>query len=185
MTVMYEMKNLLELLSVIKSADVYDNTYDDGICYDLYEEENDDPCWISGRLIQERIEPLVYRPAVKGLNPKEVVADIAKFVKEHMQVLEFISRTHMEPMRSTDPENEDAVYYGVRLVNAMQAGYATNGDYMQMIWNLDEKEFEYACIHLSKSNLELIKKECENDEYYAPLWEAIVKVRKEWEIDEE
>ena len=39
-------------------------------------------------------------------------------------------------MPDADPENDESIYQGVRIVNAMQAGYASDDEYNAMLKEL-------------------------------------------------
>ena len=132
---MVEMKTLQDALKVFDDCDVYDNTFDDGIAWcnsESYYNE-DDHCFKCAVEMAKRIDLVKINKAQYGV---ELVADIAKFVMEHMEFMYKLSQNFRDPMPDADPENDESVYQGVRIVNAMQAGYACDDEYNAMLKEL-------------------------------------------------
>lgn len=149
------MTTMLEALREFDSGDTYDTEIDDGVCWDYYGEPKDilhdpqeDLCSLSGALVQERVEMTEVRDCSYG---KEFLADISSFVKAHVDVLYDISQCHTESMISKDIEEEWNWYVGVRIVNAMQCGYATDDEYMLMVRELAPDMAEEWCRLYGKS----------------------------------
>lgn len=162
------MNNMYEALSVIESADTSDAHTGDCICWDYYEDDDDacDACMIE---VQKQVDVVNMYRCSYGV---ELTADISGFVKKHMEVLKGISKAHRESMLSTDPDDDDSVYTGVRLVNAMQAGYASDDEYLLLLkniapdvywkWIQDEKK-GLACYESDREYLEDMIPEIVND----------------------
>lgn len=130
---MIEIRTLYDLLKMVDSADVYDAHYDDGICWDL-QDDDDDCCARCATAMAKHIEAISYRDRYSA------VADIGGFVKQHMQFCYELSQGFKWPMPDADPGNDESVYRGVQMVNAMQAGYACDEDYEAMLAELEAAE---------------------------------------------
>lgn len=130
-----ELSSLYDALKIFEDCDVYDDTYDDGIAWcnseDYY--DNDDHCFKCAVEMAKRIDIVKINKGSCGVS---LVADIAKFVKEHMQFMYELSQNFRVPMPDADPENDESVYQGVRIINAMQAGYACDDEYDRMLKEL-------------------------------------------------
>lgn len=129
---MIVIKTLYDLLRMVDSADVWDPHYDDVICWDL-QDDSDDCCARCAMEMAKRIEAISYRDQYNA------VADIGSFVKQHMQFMYEFSQGFKWPMESADPDDDESVFRGVQIVNAMQAGYACDEDYERMLAHLAEE----------------------------------------------
>lgn len=126
---MIEMKTLYDLLKTVESVDVWDQHYDDVMCWELCDDD-DDPCFRCATEMAKNIEVISYKDQYNG------VADIGGFVKKHMPFLYELSQGFRWPMPDADPDNDESVLRGVQIVNAMQAGYACDEDYEAMLKEL-------------------------------------------------
>lgn len=117
--------SMYDALKQCESTDVCDQTYDDTICWDICDDMDgiESKCMTE---IQKRTDIIEYQP------PYSTIADIQTFVKEHIEILYEISQKHRYPIPDADPENDDSVYYGVMLINAMMQGYATEDEYQKL-----------------------------------------------------
>ena len=133
---MIVLKSLFDALLYIGDADVYDKHYDDGIawCYDPEE----DACARCSMEMAKRIEIVDINKTGYGI--VEFIADIGSFVKEHIQFCYELSQGFKWPMPDADPGNDESVFRGVQMVNAMQAGYACDEDYEAMLAELEAAE---------------------------------------------
>lgn len=131
---MIEIKSLYDALKMFGSADTWDKDYDEVICWERPEnDDDDDVCFKCATEMAKRIDIVnVYKDG----GVWEFVADITKFVKEHIKFMYELSQGFKWPMESADPNDDDAVYTGVQIVNAMQAGYACDEQYEAMLKEL-------------------------------------------------
>ena len=165
--------NLYEMLQLIESADTYDNTFDDGICWDFYD-GSDDPCEICMEEVQKRIDVIKFINCSHGI---DLIADISQFVKDNMDTLYRISQEHRESMESKDVNDDESVYCGVRLVNAMQAGYASDDEYLYLLHKMTPEIFDAWLKRKGEDWLE------ENEEYLDSMMPEVVRVIKDvWEV---
>ena len=132
---MIVLENLYDALLYIGDADVYDKQYDDVIawCYD----SDEDICAECGMEMARHIDIVDIR---RSGHCVEFVADIGAFVKQHMQFCYELSQGFKWPMPDADPGNDESVFRGVQMVNAMQAGYACDEDYEAMLAELEAAE---------------------------------------------
>ena len=130
---MIEIKTLYDMLKLVESSDTYDCQYDDGICWDLQDDEPDDLCARCATEMAKRIEVTGYNKRTYGV---DTIADIGAFVKAHMHFCYELSQEFRWPMPDDDPENGDSVFRGIQMVNAMQAGYASDDQYEAMLTEL-------------------------------------------------
>ena len=135
---MIEMRTLYDALKMFESADTYDCEYDDGICWDL-QDDDDDWCARCATEMAKNIEVVKMNKADYGV---VLIADIGAFVKAHMAFMHELSQGFKWPMPDADPENEESVYRGVQIVNGMQAGYACDEDYEKMLNELNKEAIE-------------------------------------------
>lgn len=121
----FVINNMYDALKLCESTDVSDNVYDNCICWDLQDDEDsiESKCCTE---IQKRTDIIRYAP------PYNTIADIAGFVKQHMDILYVISQKHRLPMPDANPENDESMYCGVTLVNQMMQGYASNDEYEKL-----------------------------------------------------
>lgn len=128
---MIVLKSLFDALLYIGDADVHDAHYDDVIawCYD----SDEDVCARCAMEMAKRIDITDIEKVSYGV---EFTADIGAFVKQHMQFCYELSQGFKWPMPDADPDNDESVFRGVQMVNAMQAGYACDEDYEAMLAEL-------------------------------------------------
>ena len=129
---MVELNTLYDALKMFESCDTWDKDYDDVICWELCD-DNDDPCFRCATELAKRIDLVKVNRVSYGV---ELVADISGFVKKHMDFLHEFSQGFKWPMPDADPENDESVFRGVQIINAMQAGYACDDDYEAMLKEL-------------------------------------------------
>ena len=129
---MIHLDTLYDVIKMLDEADTYDNTYDAGVCFSHY--TDNDPIDLCMTAIQKRIDPI-------KLNGREVIADVAGFVKEHMQLMYTVSQSFRLSMDSADPNNEEDVYYGVELVMALEPGNGSDDDYLYILHELEPEIF--------------------------------------------
>lgn len=135
-----EKRTMYDYLEDVDSTDVYDSEYDDGICWDFLEEYEDEDIYDT---CMREVQKRTY--LVKKGKPYNTIADISGFVRRYMDILYPISQDHREPMESADPNDEDAVYHGVRLINAMMCGYASDDEYESLLKGIRIKDKEEVC----------------------------------------
>ena len=133
---MIEVATLYDLLQLVDEADVYDAHYDDVICWCF--DDDEDVCARCAMEMAKRIPACSWNRGSYG--EVTAVADIGAFVKEHMQFCHELSQGFKWPMPDSDPENDESVFRGVQMVNAMQAGYACDEDYEAMLRELGAAE---------------------------------------------
>lgn len=162
------LNTMYDALSIIEDADTSDAHTGDCICWDFYSSDHDacDACMIE---VQKQVEVANMYRCQYGV---ELTARISDFVQKNMDVLYRISQDHREPMESKDPEDDDSVYAGVRLVNAMQAGYGSDDEYLLLLkniapdvywkWIQDEKK-GFACYEYDKGYFEVMIPEIVKD----------------------
>ena len=172
-------ETMYDILSLIESADTSDTTFDDCVCWDFYTDE-DEPIDVCMAEVQKHIDLCDMFRCSYGFN---LVADITKFVKEHIEPVFFISQFHREKMTSMNPEDMDSLYAGVRLINAMQAGYASDDEYLYLLkyinpdlywkWMQNEK-YGYNCYSDNEQYLDVMIQEIVNDmkDTWGPLEKA-------------
>lgn len=131
---MIEIKTLYDALKMFGGADTWDTVFDEVVCWECPDEDDEDPCFKCAIEMAKRIDIVkVYQPS---RNCWEFIADITKFVKEHIEFMYRLSQGFRWPMESADPNDDDSVYTGVQIVNAMQAGYACDEQYEAMLKEL-------------------------------------------------
>lgn len=129
---MIEIKTLYDAMKVFGDADTWDKEFDEVICWDLCDDDKD-ICFRCATALAKSIEIV----KVNRLGHTfEFVADISKFVREHIQFMYELSQDFTWPMEDADPNNDESVYRGVQIVNAMQAGYACEEQYEAMMKEL-------------------------------------------------
>ena len=131
---MIEIKSLYDALKMFGGADTWDTDFDEVICWELPSKDDDDVCSRCAIEMAKRID--IVRVYQAYHNCWEFVADITKFVKEHIKFMYELSQGFKWPMESADPNDDDSVYTGVQIVNAMQAGYACDEQYEAMLSEL-------------------------------------------------
>lgn len=129
---MIELRTLYDALRLVESADTYDCVYGDVICWDL-QDDDDDCC---GRCATEMAKHIEVVKANKAEYGVVLIADIGAFVRQHMEFMHELSQEFKWPMPDADPENDESVFRGVQMVNAMQAGYASDDEYERMLCEL-------------------------------------------------
>ena len=129
---MVEMNTIYDALKMLDDCDVWDAHYDDCIAWCLCDDD-DDLCSKCATELAKRIELVKINRTQYGI---ELVADIGKFVKEHMNFMHEFSQGFKWPMPDADPENDESVFRGVQIINAMQAGYTCDEDYNAMLKEL-------------------------------------------------
>ena len=78
-------------------------------------------------------------------------------------------------MESDDPEDDDAVYTGVTIINALEPGYGADDDYLLLLKKINEEKY-----------WEWIRKYggdwlADNEEYVEIIWnEVITDAINEW-----
>ena len=155
--------NLYDMLKLIESADTYDKTFDHGVCYDLY--EDNDPLDVCMTEVQKQIDIVSFNKASYGIN---LVADIAGFVKKYMHDLYVMSQRFRHPMESDDPKDDDAVYTGITIINALQPGYGADDDYLLLLKKINEEKYWEWIKKYGGDWLE------ENAEYVEVMWNEVV-----------
>lgn len=158
-----EIKSLYDMLTLIESADTYDKTFDHGVCYDLY--DDDEPISVCMTEVQKQIDIVSFHKASYGI---DLVADIASFVRYHMHDLYLMSQRFKNPMESDDPEDDNAVYTGVTIINALQPGYGADDDYLLLLKKIDSEKYWKWMYEHGGDWLEA------NAEYAEVMWNEIV-----------
>lgn len=129
---MVELNTLYDALKMFDEGDTWDKDYDDVICWCLCDDD-DDPCSKCATEMAKRIDLVKVNKVSYGV---EFVADISKFVREHIHFMYELSQGFKWSMPNDDPEDDESMYRGVQIVNAMQAGYACDDDYNAMLKEL-------------------------------------------------
>ena len=169
---MIQINNLYEMLALVEDADTYDNVFDSGVCWSQHDGKTDDKeaydlCMDA---IQKRIDILKFSHASYGFN---LIADISGFVKQHMGLLHRVSQEHKWPMRSTDPDEDEDVYLGVKLLEALEIGEASEDEYVYLLMNLEPEIFQ------KWKTLSRDKWIDENEGYFDSMIPEVVKIMTE------
>lgn len=169
---MIQINNLYDMLVLVDEADTYDNVFDSGVCWSHHDgktndRETYDLCMDA---VQKRIDILNFSHASYGF---DLVADISGFVRQHMGVLHRISQDHKWSMKSTDPDEDEDVYIGVKLLEAMEIGDATEDEYAYLLMHLDPETFQQWKL------LNRDKWIDDNEEYFESMIPEIVRIMTE------
>jgi len=131
---MIEIKTLYDALKMFGGADTWDTEYDEVICWERCDDvQDEDVCFKCATEMAKRIE---IAKVFKDGGVWEFVADISKFVRQHIQFMFRLSQGFKWPMPNADPDDDESIYRGVQIVNAMQAGYACDEQYEAMLKEL-------------------------------------------------
>ncbi len=155
--------NLHDMLKLVESADTYDKTFDSGVCYDLY--EDDEPIDICMTEVQKQIDVVSFHKVIYGV---DIVADIAGFVKKYMHRLYEMSQRFRTSMDSDDPDDDDSVYVGVTVVNALEPGGGSDDDYLYLLKAVNEEKYWG---WLNKHGGDWLE---DNAEYAEVMWNEVV-----------
>jgi hypothetical protein len=167
------LNTLYDALSITddNSADVFDNVYGHCVCWDIYDDY--EPISICMNEVMKQIDVTGYGESQYGA--REFTADIASFVKKHMHDLYVMSQRFKQPMLSDDPEDDESVYIGVTIIDALQPGYGADDDYLLLLKKINEDLYwKWMRVH-GGDWLEA------NAEYVEVMWnEVVTDAINEW-----